>query len=166
MKNKFAMKNLNLFFQKKPMKTFIKALKILKIILLIYFALYSVRFVQLNFTGRKIIKANTLPYCLLVDTEALLYHEDIIDETMVNVQYVDLNGDFKKEFIVQWAMFGYRDIYTVGKDNSLTHIGSPRSWNFPAIFVPRWYILGYPVIHEDGGKKLRWLGTKYEDSKY
>jgi 5-methylcytosine-specific restriction protein B len=38
--------------------------------------------------------------------------------------------------------------------------------NFPAIFVPRWYIWGYPVIHEDGGGKLRWLGTKYEDSKY
>jgi formylglycine-generating enzyme required for sulfatase activity len=58
------------------------------------------------------------------------------------------------------------DIYAVGKDHLLTHIGSPRSWNFPAIFVHRWYIWGYPVIHEDGGGKLRWLGTKYEDSKY
>lgn len=160
------MKNLICFFREKPEKACIKFLKIFKVIVLIYFALYSVRFIQLNFTGCKSIKANTLPYCLLIGTEALLYHEDILAETMVNVQYVDLNGDFKKEFIVQWQMFGWRDIYAVGKDNSLTHIGSPRSWNFPAIFVPRWCILGYPVINEDGGEKLRWLGTKYEDSKY
>ena len=147
-------------------KVLSKILKVSMIAVLIYCALYAVRFVQLNFTGQKSICANTLPYCLLIGSEELLYHEDILDETSVNVQYVDLNGDFQKEFIVQWAIFGYRDIYAVGKDNSLTHIGSPRSWNFPAIFVPRWYIWGYPVIHEDGGGKLRWLGTKYEDSKY
>lgn len=147
-------------------KVLSKILKVSMIAVLIYCALYAVRFIQLNFTGHKSVCANTLPYCLLIDSEELLYNKDILDKTLVHVQYVDLNGDFRKEFIVKWEMFGHRDIYAVGKDNSLAYIGSPRSWNFPALFVPRWYIWGYPLIYEDGGGKLRWLGTEYEDSKY
>ena len=87
---------------------------------------------------------------------------------IIVVRHVDLNGDFKKEFIVSYENlgFGYDEIFSVGENNTFTSIGFPRSWNMPVFYMPKWTIWGYPVIYEDGGTELYWLGDRYEDSKY
>ena len=139
--------------------------KILKIVILVYCALYAFRFIQLNFIGHQRFKANTLPYCLLIGTEGFLYNKEFLDEVTVYARYVDLNGDFKKEFIFQWSNFAYADIYSVGKDNSFTCIGSVKSWDLPPLYIPRWTIWGYPVIRDEDGQKLKWNGKEYDDEQ-
>jgi hypothetical protein len=151
---------------KNKSKYFSIALKVVKIVIISYVVLYSLRFIQLNFTGYKSIKANSLPYCLVEGTEELLYNKNVLDETFVSVQYVDLDGNFRKEFTLQWPMYGSRDIYLVDKDNSYKCIGSFRSWDDINFYLPRWTIFGFPYIYEDNGKILKWLGKEYEKSKY
>ena len=54
-----------------------KIFKCVKVLLICYCALYCLRFMQLNFSGSRLIAAQYLPYALLVeDYELMLYNKE------------------------------------------------------------------------------------------
>ena len=67
----------------------------------IYLALFAIRFVQLNFTGKQTWTADSVPRNLVpnLDSEFPDGWENWEDYS-VPLQIVDLDGDFKQEFII------------------------------------------------------------------
>ena len=170
MKNIFSKNYFKYFLEKDTNTKILKIVNGIKLVVLVYFALYAIRFIQLNFTGHECIKVNSLPHCLFIDIQDYFYDNDekTVNKMTIAVQHVDLNGDFKKEFIVSYANLGvgYDEIFSIGENNTFTSVGFPRSWDMPVFYIPKWTIFGYPIIYEDGGAELYWLGDCYEDSKY
>ena len=118
-------------------------LKIIIALFAVYVFLFTVRFIQLNFYGKQTWKADSLPGNIVKDVahdfpEA---YDDWENED-IPVQLVDLNGDFRIEFIMYTRSM--IQVYTL----------SPQSrWKHTAIadlvedfvYLP-FTIYGYPTV--------------------
>lgn len=125
-----------------------RILKWLKVFLICYGALFCLRFAQLNFTGHRTIAATSLPYSLLMDEELTMYCKDHLKDITVPVQLVDLNGDGKKECIINTAPFGfyYNIIYHIDDNGVYKAASEHYTRESHLIFLPPLTIWGYPVI--------------------
>ncbi len=126
-----------------------KILKWGKVVLICYCALYCLRFVQLNFSGNRLIAAQYLPYALLVeDYELMLYNKDNLKEITVTVRSVDLNGDLKKEFIINKDPFGFYcdEIYSIDANGNYKEIASFYTRDCLVLYWPPLTLWGYPEI--------------------
>ena len=126
-----------------------KILKWFKVFLICYCALYCLRFAQLNFSGNQLIAAQALPYFLLADDEELmLYNKDNLSNITVNVQWVDLNGDLKKELIINKSPLGFycNEIYGADADGKYKEIAFFYTRDANVVYFPPLTLWGYPHI--------------------
>lgn len=124
----------------------------------IYLALFAVRFIQLNFSGRQTWTADSIPQNLLKDVE----HDfpdawDDWETLSIPLQIVDLDGDFEQEFI----------LYTRSMIQ-VYRLNSEKRWQYAAgadlvekfVYLP-FSIWGYPtVLRVDKLKNEEGLFTK------
>ena len=131
-----------------------KILKWGKVVLICYCALYCLRFAQLNFGSGKMIAALYLPHNLVFNNaELMMRKEDRLKETTAVIKLVDLNGDLKKEFILDQSgfEFDYDTIYRIESDGTFRSIANFRTRDELPLYIPPLTIWGYPVILADDG---------------
>ena len=131
-----------------------KISKWIQVLLICYCARYCLRFAQLNFSGARLISARYLPYSLLVDdVELMLHNKENLKEITALVHMVDLNGDLKKEFIINKDPFGfyYNEIYSIDANGNYKEIASFYTRDALALCVPPLTLWGYPVIMANDG---------------
>ena len=131
-----------------------KILKWGKVVLICYCALFCLRFAQLNFGSDKMIAALYLPHNLVFDNaELMMRREDCLKDTVAFIKLVDLNGDLKKEFILDQSgfEFDYDIIYSIESNGTFRVIADFRTRDELPLYIPPLTIWGYPVILADDG---------------
>lgn len=109
----------------------------------IYLVLFAIRFVQLNFTGKQTWTADSVPRNMVPNLDAEFPDGwEGWEDYLVPLQIVDLDGDFKQEFIIHT-----RSILCVYSLNSEAR------WQYTAgvSFVEKYVYLpftlwGYPTV--------------------
>ena len=132
--------------------------RVLRVILLLYAALYLARFIKLNYGGViEIVRVSDLPEEVRPCVEL---YDETPESVEVYVEHVDIDGDGVEELIVdagpnvRGAANWWYTIWKRQADGMYRDIGIFCSdWHF---FMPRWAIIGYPGILCDHGK-LEWV---------
>ena len=131
-----------------------KILKLGKVVLICYCALFCLRFAQLNFSSSKMIAALYLPHNLVFDNaELMMRRKDCLKDTVAFIKLVDLNGDLKKEFIFDQSgfEFDHDTIYSIESNGTFRVIADFRTRDELPLYIPPLTIWGYPAILADDG---------------
>ncbi|MBR1965132.1 MAG: hypothetical protein IKA22_00815 [Lentisphaeria bacterium] len=109
----------------------------------IYVALFAIRFFQLNFTGKQIWTADSVPRNLVpnLDSEFPDGVEDW-ENYRVPLQIVDLNGDLEQEFIIYtWSMIRVYRLNSDGRWQYAAGVGFVEKF----VYLP-FTLWGYPMV--------------------
>ena len=109
----------------------------------IYLTLFFIRFIQLNFTGKQIWTADSVPRNLVpnLDSEFPDGWENWEDYS-VPLQIVDLDGDFKQEFIIHTrSILCVYSLNSKGRGQYAAGVGFVEKF----VYLP-FTLWGYPTV--------------------
>ena len=120
-----------------------KSLQIIAVLVAIYLTLFAIRFIQLNFIGKQIWTADSIPRNLVPNLVSE-FPDGVEDweKYRVPLQIVDLNGDLEQEFIIYtWSMIRVYRLNSEGRWQYDAGVGFVEKF----VYLP-FTLWGYPTV--------------------